>query len=46
MKKLLALVLAVCMVLAFGATTAFADNDNLVGVAMPTKDLQRWNQDG
>ena len=22
------------------------DNSNLVGVAMPTKDLQRWNQDG
>ena len=46
MKKLLALVLVVCMVFAFGATTAFADGDNLVGVAMPTKDLQRWNQDG
>ena len=46
MKKLLALVLVVCMVLALGAVTAFADEDNLVGVAMPTKDLQRWNQDG
>jgi ABC-type xylose transport system, periplasmic component len=46
MKKLLAFVLVACMILALGATTAFADNDNLVGVAMPTKDLQRWNQDG
>ncbi len=44
MKKLLAFVLVACMILALGAT-AFAD-DNLVGVAMPTKDLQRWNQDG
>ena len=22
------------------------EGSNLVGVAMPTKDLQRWNQDG
>ena len=44
MKKLLAFVLVACMILALGAT-AFADG-NLVGVAMPTKDLQRWNQDG
>ncbi len=46
MKKLLALVLVACMVFAFGATAASADGGNLVGVAMPTKDLQRWNQDG
>ena len=26
--------------------SAFADDAQLVGVAMPTKDLQRWNQDG
>ena len=28
------------------ATEAPAAGGNLVGVAMPTKDLQRWNQDG
>ena len=28
------------------AAEAAPAGDNLVGVAMPTKDLQRWNQDG
>lgn len=28
------------------AETGSAEGGNLVGVAMPTKDLQRWNQDG
>ena len=74
MKKILAMILALVMVLALvacgGETTPATDapavnNDtpatdapadetdapaaeggNLVGVAMPTKDLQRWNQDG
>ena len=71
MKKILALVLALAMVLTLAAcgskpaetpeTTAApaqteaapaeteapaAAEGNLVGVAMPTKDLQRWNQDG
>ena len=66
MKKLIALLLALVMVLAMAAcsssntpakadTSAKADepaksdasdNSKLVGVAMPTKDLQRWNQDG
>ncbi|MBQ7800982.1 MAG: sugar-binding protein [Oscillospiraceae bacterium] len=72
MKKILAMLLALVMVLALvacgdestpatdapavnndtPATEAPADEDpapeggNLVGVAMPTKDLQRWNQDG
>ncbi len=52
MKKYLALLLALCMIFALGAcgkTAAPAAStaaDNLVGVAMPTKDLQRWNQDG
>ncbi|MBR4392797.1 MAG: ABC transporter substrate-binding protein, partial [Oscillospiraceae bacterium] len=52
MKKVLALLLALCMIFALGAcgkTAAPAAStaaDNLVGVAMPTKDLQRWNQDG
>ena len=45
MKKVLALVLALCMVFALCAISASAEG-KLVGVAMPTKDLQRWNQDG
>ncbi|MBO4939271.1 MAG: sugar-binding protein [Oscillospiraceae bacterium] len=74
MKKILAMILALVMVLALvacGGETApateapaaeneapateapaaedeapAAEGGNLVGVAMPTKDLQRWNQDG
>ena len=48
MKKLLALALAVSMLLSFtgcGKSTQ-AEKDILVGVSMPTKSLQRWNQDG
>ena len=45
MKKVLALALALCMVFALCAISASADGE-LVGVSMPTKDLQRWNQDG
>jgi putative multiple sugar transport system substrate-binding protein len=46
MKKLVALLLALVMVFAIGITAASGDEGELVGVAMPTKDLQRWNQDG
>ena len=53
MKKIIALVLALCMVLALCACggskkeeTPAATEKALVGVSMPTKDLQRWNQDG
>ena len=53
MKKFLALMLALVMALALvacGQEAAPADDGaaagNLVGVSMPTKDLQRWNQDG
>ena len=42
MKKILALVLALALVISCASALA-AD---LVGVSMPTKDLQRWNQDG
>ncbi len=41
MKKILALVLA--LALCIGCASALAEK---VGVSMPTKDLQRWNQDG
>ena len=56
MKKFLALMLALIMALALvacGQEAAPADEGGevaesagLVGVSMPTKDLQRWNQDG
>ena len=41
MKKILALVLA--LALCISCASALAEK---VGVSMPTKDLQRWNQDG
>ena len=41
MKKILAVLL--CAMLLMGCTAALAEK---VGVSMPTKDLQRWNQDG
>jgi len=41
MKKIIALVLA--LVMAVSVASALAEK---VGVSMPTKDLQRWNQDG
>lgn len=51
MKKLLAVLLAVVMIMATFAgctskTTSGSENANLIGVSMPTKSLQRWNQDG
>ncbi len=70
MKKILALIMALVMVLTLAAcgasepapteapaadapaapaapeAPAAEEKSNLVGVAMPTKDLQRWNQDG
>jgi putative multiple sugar transport system substrate-binding protein len=45
MKKLLSLMLAVLLVTSLFAGCA-AEESNLIGVAMPTKELQRWNQDG
>ena len=44
MKKFLAILMVLCMVMAL-VPAACAEGD-LVGVAMPTQDLQRWNQDG
>ena len=66
MKKILAMLLALVMVLSLAAcggssepaaeapaaeapaaeAPAAEEGGNLIGVAMPTKDLQRWNQDG
>lgn len=43
MKKILAIVLSLVLVMALAATACAAGK---VGVAMPTQSLQRWNQDG
>jgi putative multiple sugar transport system substrate-binding protein len=45
MKKLLTLLMVLTMVTALFAGCG-EQSSNLVGVAMPTKELQRWNQDG
>ena len=46
MKKLLAFVLVAILALSTLTGCSSGGSDKLVGVAMPTKDLQRWNQDG
>lgn len=48
MKRLIALVLAAVLVFSMGAcgSSGGSSNDKLIGVAMPTQSLQRWNQDG
>lgn len=47
MRKILSLVLASIMLVSlFMVTGCSSSGKNLVGVAMPTKSLQRWNQDG
>jgi putative multiple sugar transport system substrate-binding protein len=45
MKKIVALMLAGLMVIP-AVFAAKKTNSTTVGVSMPTKDLQRWNQDG
>lgn len=45
MKKLFTLLMVLTMVSALFAGCA-QQSSNLIGVAMPTKELQRWNQDG
>jgi len=42
MKKIIAMALTVLM----AAAGVFAESKATIGVSMPTKDLQRWNQDG
>ncbi|MCQ2590197.1 MAG: sugar-binding protein [Treponema sp.] len=47
MKKIIAILLAGAMALSFiGCNKASGADSTKVGVSMPTKDLQRWNQDG
>ena len=45
MKKLMAVSLATVLAASLMAPAVFAEGEK-VGVSMPTKDLQRWNQDG
>lgn len=47
MKKLLVSVLSACLLLTVaGCKKDSGSKDKLIGVAMPTQSLQRWNQDG
>jgi putative multiple sugar transport system substrate-binding protein len=46
MKKLLALIMTAVLTLCFAGISAGAAAKKLIGVAMPTQSLQRWNQDG
>ena len=47
MKKALALTLALVMIFALACSSmAFAEETHKVGIAMPTKSLERWNRDG
>ncbi len=43
MKKVLALVLTLALVLSVAGSAMAAGK---VGISMPTKSLQRWNEDG
>ncbi len=45
MKKLVSLLLVVILAISFVGCKK-SSSDNLIGVAMPTQSLQRWNQDG
>ncbi len=46
MRKALLAVLGVAIALSFGACAKDNSHSKLIGVAMPTQSLQRWNQDG
>lgn len=46
MKKLLSVLLIVALLFAMVACSGGSKDENLVGISMPTQDLQRWNQDG
>lgn len=47
MKKLIALIMSIVMTMSLmGFVAAAKAKGDLIGVAMPTQSLQRWNQDG
>ena len=45
MKKVITLVLALALVLSL-CSVGFAEEGKTVGIAMPTRSLERWNRDG
>lgn len=46
MRKTISILLVMVMLLSFAFTGCSSDKGNIIGVAMPTQSLQRWNQDG
>jgi len=46
MRKTISMLLVLVMLLSFAFTGCSSNEDNIIGVAMPTQSLQRWNQDG
>ena len=46
MKRFISLLLVVILLLSVVGCKKKASDSNLIGVAMPTQSLQRWNQDG
>ena len=46
MKKLVTILLVLVMLTSFAFTGCSTDEGDIIGVAMPTQSLQRWNQDG
>ncbi len=45
-KKIISMLLAAAMSISLFTACSSTGSANRIGVAMPTKDLQRWNQDG
>lgn len=45
-SKAIIVILALCLSFSVFATGTAEDSKKMIGVAMPTKSLQRWNQDG
>jgi len=46
MKKLVALVLALALVMGVFSLTTAEDGKKKIGISMPTQSLERWNRDG
>ncbi len=46
MKKVISILLALCMVLSLCAFALADEETKTVGISMPTKSLERWNRDG
>ncbi|MBI9011326.1 MAG: sugar-binding protein [Clostridiales bacterium] len=46
MRKTISMLLVMVMLFSFAFTGCSSNKDNVIGVAMPTQSLQRWNQDG